>query len=250
MIFPGEHFPADSGAFILNEAAAKLVGFKNPVGQKMSWWGHSNVIVGVVKNMVMQSPYTAVRPTVFILDYSNLHYISIRAKPTMSATEVLARIEHVFKYYNPGSPFIYRFMDDQFEEKFDNEHRLAMLSNFFTSLAILISCIGLFGLASFVAMQRTREIGLRKVLGASVFNLWKMLSRDFILLVSISFVIASLLSWLILHAWLQQYAYHTAISYWVFVLAGIIAAAITLATVSFQAIKAAMANPIASLRAE
>ena len=243
-------FPADTGAFILNESAAKLVGFKNPVGQKMSWWGNPNVIVGVVKDMVMQSPYTAVRPTIFVLDYSNLHYISVRIRPGMSISDALGKVEDAFKYYNPGSPFLYHFMDEQFEEKFDNERRLGKLSNFFASLAILISCIGLFGLASFVATQRVKEIGVRKVLGASVFNLWQLISKDFILLVLISFVVAGIFSWFVLHAWLQQYANHTGISWRVFILAGAAAGLITLATVSFQSIKAAMANPVKSLRTD
>jgi putative ABC transport system permease protein len=244
------NFAADSGAFILNESAAKLVGFKNPVGEKMSWWGNSNVIVGVVKNMVMQSPYTTVQPTIFILNYTNLRYISVRIKPEVTLTDALVKIKEVFKYYNPGSPFLYHFMDEQFEEKFDNERRIGMLFDFFAVLAIFISCIGLFGLSSFVATQRTKEIGVRKVLGASIFNLWKLLSKEFILLVMLSFFIASLLARFILHVWLRQYVYHTELNWWVFALAGVMAGVITLITVSFQAIRAALANPITSLRIE
>ena len=243
-------YTTDSGAFILNEAAAKLVGFKNPIGQKMSWWGNENVIVGVVKNMVMQSPYAAVQPTIFILNYGNLRYISIRTNPGIPATNALAKIGQVFAQYNPGSPFLYSFMDEQFEEKFENERRLGRLSDFFAGLAILISCIGLFGLASFVATRRTKEMGVRKVLGASIFSLWRLLSKEFVLLVMLSFLIASPLSWYVLHTWLQDYAYHTPISWWVFALAGGIAGMITLITVSFQALRAATANPIASLRTE
>jgi len=243
-------FPADSGAFILNESAARLVGFKNPVGEKMTWWGNPNVIAGVVKDMVMQSPYTAVRPTIFILNYSNLKYISIRVKPTIPMAAALEKMGQVFKLYNPGSPFLYQFMDEQFAEKFDNEQRLGDLSGFFASLAIFISCLGLFGLASFVAAQRTKEIGVRKVLGASLFNLWRLLSKEFIMLVMLSFLIASPLSWFILHAWLRQYAYHADISWWVFAVAGLMGLLITLITVSFQAVRAAMTNPIKSLRTD
>jgi ABC-type antimicrobial peptide transport system permease subunit len=156
----------------------------------------------------------------------------------------------VFKKFNPGGPFEYKFTDEQYAEKFANEERIGNLAMFFAILAVFISCLGLFGLASFVAEQRTKEIGVRKVLGASVFNLWRMLSRDFFTLVIISCLIAIPIAWYFLHQWLQEYEYRTPVSWWIFVAAAAGALTITILTVSFQAIKAALANPIRSLRTE
>lgn len=162
----------------------------------------------------------------------------------------LAKIETVFKKYSPGSPFEYKFTDEDYAKKFSDEERIGNLSTFFAGLAIFISCLGLFGLASFVAEQRTKEIGVRKVLGASVFMLWRMLSKEFVVLVIISSLVAIPLAWYFLHEWLQKYEYRTNISGWIFLAAGLGALAITLLTVSFQAIKAAIANPVKSLRSE
>jgi len=156
----------------------------------------------------------------------------------------------VFKKYNPGAPFDYTFNDDDYAKKFADEQRVGKLAAFFTILAIFISCLGLFGLASFVAEQRKKEIGVRKVLGASVFNLWRMLSKEFALLVIISCFIAIPLAWYYLHQWLLHYDYRTPISLWIFILSGVGALVITLLTVSYQAIRAALANPVKSLRTE
>jgi ABC-type antimicrobial peptide transport system permease subunit len=156
----------------------------------------------------------------------------------------------VFKKFNPGAPFDYTFNDEDYAKKFADEERVGNLATFFTILAIFISCLGLFGLASFVAEQRKKEIGVRKVLGASTYNLWRMLSKEFALLVIISCFIAIPLAWYYLDSWLKQYDYHTPISLWIFILSGFGALAITLLTVSFQAIKAALANPVKSLRTE
>lgn len=243
-------FPTDSGAFILNEAAVKLIGFEEPVGKVMKWEGEDRVVVGVVKDMVMESPYNPVKPTIFFLQYEWANVITIRIKPTMSATEALAAIGPVFRKYNPESPFEYEFTDLEYAKKFDAEKRIGNLATFFAALAIFISCLGLFGLASFVAEQRTKEIGVRKVLGASVFNLWKMLSREFVVLVILSCLVAIPLASYFLHQWLQQYEYRTQLSWWIFALTGLGALVITLLTVSYQAIKAALMNPVKSLRAE
>ena len=160
------------------------------------------------------------------------------------------KLEPVFKKYNPGDPFEFKFLDDEYAKKFSNEQRIGNLATFFAVLAIFISCLGLFGLASFIAEQRTKEIGVRKVLGASVFNLWKMLSKDFVVLVIISCIIAAPVARYFLAKWLLQYNYHTQISWWIFIATGAGALLITLLTVSFQAIKAALANPVKSLRTE
>jgi len=156
----------------------------------------------------------------------------------------------VFKKYNPGSPFFYRFIDDDYAKKFDTEQRIGNLSSIFTSLAIFISCIGLFGLASFVAEQRTKEIGVRKVLGASILTLWGLLSRDFIKLVVISFCIAMPLAYYGMSKWLENYIYRTPLSWWVFAASGIGLLVITLLTVSYQSLRAATMNPSKSLRTE
>lgn len=243
-------FSTDTSALILNEAAVKLTGLKNIVGQIINWNKKPYTVVGVVKDMVMQSPYDPVKPTIFSMNPGWANIITIRIKPSESMQAALAKIETVFKKYNPGSPFEYKFTDEDYAKKFSDEERIGNLSTFFAILAIFISCLGLFGLASFVAEQRTKEIGVRKVLGATVFMLWRMLSKEFVMLVIISSLIAIPLAWYFLHEWLQKYEYRTDISGWIFLAAGLGALVITLLTVSFQAIKAAIANPVKSLRSE
>ncbi|WP_299287184.1 ABC transporter permease [uncultured Mucilaginibacter sp.] len=243
-------FASDSSAVIINEAAAKLMQMKHPVGETITWDGHPIQIIGVVKDVVMESPYAPVRPSIFNLLTEPGSVLIARINPKRSASEALQQIEKVYKTYNPEQPFDYKFVDEDYNRKFGDEERIGKLAGGFAALAIFISCLGLFGMASFVAEQRRKEIGVRKVLGASVFNLWQMLSKDFVQLVFLSLLIATPIAWLFLHYWLQQYAYHASISIWVFAIAGFGAIGITLLTVSFQAIKAALANPVKSLRSE
>ena len=243
-------FPTDSSAMILNESAVKLTGMKNVVGVTIKWDTTPHHVVGVVKDMVMESPYEPVKPTIFFINPNWANVITIRLKPSATMREGLAKIETIFNKYNPAAPFEYKFTDEEYARKFEDEKRIGNLSTFFSILAVFISCLGLFGLASFVAEQRTKEIGVRKVLGASVFNLWQMLSRDFFNLVLISCAIAIPLAWYFLHGWLQKYSYRTDISAWIFVFTGLGAMVITLITVSYQAIKAALTNPVSSLRSE
>jgi putative ABC transport system permease protein len=243
-------FPSDSTAMVLNEAAIKFMGIKSPLGKTVVWDGKSFTIVGVIKDMIIESPYAPIRPSVFYTAKHREGFVYIKINPSISAGIALGRIKTVFKKYSPAQPFDYKFADEEYAKKFGNEERVGKLTGLFSMLAVLISCLGLFGMASFVAEQRTKEIGLRKVLGASVFNLWKMLSVDFVALVMISCFIASPVAWYYLHDWLQQYEYRTEISWWVFVAAGACALVITLLTISFQAIKAAVANPVESLRTE
>ena len=244
-------FATDSSGMILNEAAEKQIGMKgNIVGKIIQFNDKNYTVVGVIKDMIMQSPYEPVTPTVFLYDPNWVNVITVRMKPGAPAGEALAKIEGVFKKYNPGSPFDFKFNDDDYAEKFADEQRIGNLASFFTLLAIFISCLGLFGLASFVAEQRKKEIGVRKVLGASVFHLWRMLSKEFAFLVIISCLIAIPLAWYYLHNWLQHYQYKTDISWWVFALSCFGALLVTIITVSFQAIKAALANPVKSLRTE
>lgn len=246
-------FPTDSSAMVINEAAVKFMGIKDPLGTVITWGDEPGArkftVVGIIKDMLMESPYEPVKQSIFLLG-NNANWFNIKLNPKKSVPESITAIEAAFKKYIPGAPFEYKFADDEYAKKFDAEERIGKLSSFFTILAVLISSLGLFGLASFVAEQRTKEIGIRKVLGASVAGLWQMLSKDFVVLVMISFVIATPIAWYFLNNWLQKYTYRTPISLWVFAAAGIGALVITLLTVSFQAIKAALANPVKSLRTE
>ncbi|UZR97649.1 ABC transporter permease [Chondrinema litorale] len=245
---------SDSSGFIINETAAKMLGFDNPVGEEMHWspgWkdAQNYTVTGVIKDMVMQSPYAPPMPTVFYLDgFTNT--ILVKIKPEVSVSEALPQIERVLKETIPSAPFNFKFADQEYALKFAAEERIGKLASVFAVLTIFISCLGLFGLASFVAEQRTKEIGIRKILGASVINLWKMLSKDFVILVLISSFIAIPLAYFLLNNWLENYEYKTEISWWIFMVSGGGALGITLLTVSFQAIKSALANPIKSLRNE
>ena len=244
-------FATDSLGMILNEAAVKLINMKRDiVGQNIQFNDQNYTVVGVIKDMVMESPYQPVTPTVFLYDPNWANVISVKIKPGVGVKDALGKIEAVFKKYNPSSPFDYTFNDEEYAKKFADEQRVGRLATFFTILAIFISCLGLFGLASFVAEQRKKEIGVRKVLGASVFNLWQMLSKEFALLVGISCLIAIPLAWYYLAGWLEHYNYKTDISWWIFIVSCVGALMVTLITVSFQAIKAAIANPVKSLRTE
>ena len=243
-------FSTDTSSMILNEAAVKLMGFKKPIDSFVRASGKQYKVVGVIKDMIKENPFSPVSPSFFIVNYNNLITINIRLAPNLSANEALAKVESVFKRYNPGSPFTYNFVDQEYSKKFGTEERIGKLATFFAILAIFISCLGLFGLASFVAEQRTKEIGIRKVLGASIANLWQMLSKDFVFLVIISCFISIPLAWYFMNGWLENYKYHTEISWWIFALTGIGALAITLLTVSYQAIKAALLDPVKSLRSE
>jgi ABC-type antimicrobial peptide transport system permease subunit len=204
----------------------------------------------VVEDMLIQSPYKPVRPSLFHLLRRKENVFVLKLNPAMSVSESLAKVEAVFRKNNPAIPFVANFVDEEFAKKFGNEKRIGQLAAFFTILAIFISLLGLFGLASYVAEQRTKEIGIRKVLGATVLRLWNMLSKDFVLLVVIACVIAVPTAYYIMDSWLQKFDYHTAISWWIFGIASMGALLITLITVSYQAIKAASVNPVESLRSE
>ena len=243
-------FLSDSSALILNEAALRFTGMKNPVGQTVTWFGKPYKIIGIAEDMVMRSPYEQAGPTIFPLLDDGGNVVIIKINPSVSARTALTKIEGVFKKFNPDQPFEYQFADDEYAKKFGDEERIGKLAGFFAMLAVAISCLGLFGLTSFVAEQRKKEIGVRKVLGASVFNVWNLLSRDFVMLVLVSLLVAVPISYYFMHNWLQQYQYRAEISWWIFALAGGGAILITLITVSFQSIKAALMNPVKSLRSE
>ena len=245
---------SDSAGFVLNEAAVKEMGLQNPIGETIHWDtefydGNTFKVIGVVKDMVMKSPFEPIKPTIFFLQgYKG--YIFVKINPTVNAHTALTKIEAVFKKLVPSAPFDYKFADEEYAKKFAAEERISSLATFFAILAIFISCLGLLGLASFVAEQRTKEIGIRKVLGASVTNLWQLLSKDFVVLVIISCILAAPIAYYFMNEWLQKYTYRTEISWWIFAAAAAGALTITLLTVSFQAIKAALMNPVKSLKSE
>jgi len=242
-------FPTDSTAVIINETAARLIKMKFPIGHTMRVWG-KNTIIGVVKDMVTASPYQHIQPAVYILDYNGNNFITVRVSPSMPMRTSLTAVEQVFRKYNPTVPFEYTFVDDDYARKFSDEQRVASLSGLFTILAILISCLGLFGLAAYRMEQRTKEIGIRKVLGAPVAHLWRILTKDFIVLVLLSCVIAVPLSIAFLHQWLRQYEYRTDLPWYTFIAACGGALGIALLTISYHAVKATRTNPIESLRSE
>jgi len=243
-------FASDSSAFIINEAAVKFMGLKNPVGQIITWSGNPYTIIGVIEDVIMESPYEPVKPSLFCMARSHDNFAVIKINPKVNTEKALASIGNVFKKYDASQPFSYKFVDEEYQNKFRNEQHIGSLASCFATLAVFISCLGLFGMAMFMAEQRRKEVGVRKVLGASVLSVCRLLSKDFVMLVFISLLIAIPTAYYFMHHWLQSYEYRTAISWWIFAAAGIGAIMITLITVSFQAIKAAVANPVESLRSE
>lgn len=243
-------YASDTASMVINEAAVDYMGLKDPVGQIVRFNRQPFTVIGVIRNMLTDSPYEPVGPMVHMINYRNANIITMKLNPNQSLTENMTAIESVFKKFRPAVTFEAQFADRQFEQKFNNEARIGGLAAAFTLFAILISCLGLFGLASFMAQQRTREIGVRKVMGASVFTLWRLLSKDFLVLVMIASVIAAPLAWTFMNEWLTQYKYHTPLSMLTFIAAGLAAIVLTLITVSYQSIRAATANPVESLRSE
>jgi putative ABC transport system permease protein len=241
---------ADSSSVILNQAAVKKMRLKDPVGTVLKWNDKPTTVIGVIPDVQMESPYRPISPLTIIFNKSWVGYLNIRMNPNMSASKSIALMKPIFDKYNPAYPFEYQFSDEQYAKKFNYEELVGNLAMIVAVLAIFISCLGLFGLSSFTAEQRIKEIGVRKVLGASVFNLWKLLSKDFVYLVLISCVIAIPVAWYYMHEWLSDYKIKTTIGLWIFVLVVLLSMAITLITVSFQAIAAAMSNPVKSLRTE
>ncbi|MDN5287257.1 MAG: FtsX-like permease family protein [Mucilaginibacter sp.] len=242
--------PSDTSSLMLNEAAVKMMRLKEPIGQIVKWQGRPCTVVGVVKNFVWGSPYEPVKPAIIGFDKSWASTIGVRLNPKAPVSKSLATLEAIYKKYNPEYPFEYKFVDEGFSGKFQTEKLLGTLSSSFTVLAIIISCLGLFGLASFSAEQRKKEISIRKVLGASISSLWFNLSKEFLQLVIISFLIGSAISWYYMNHWLAHYTYRTDISLWVFVITIGLSIIVCLITVSWQAIKAAMGNPVNSLKNE
>jgi ABC-type antimicrobial peptide transport system permease subunit len=240
----------DSTSVIFNEAAVKRLRLKNPVNQKIRFNGGEYTIAGVVKDALMVSPFTAADPTMFYCSSRPLNVMLYRLSPHVKTQDAIAKLTAIFNKYDPAYPYNYAFTDHEYASKFKLEMLIGKLAGLFATLAIFISCLGLFGLAAYVAEQRTKEIGIRKVLGASVQQIWALLSKDFIVLVLISCVIAAPVSFYFLQGWLLKYNYRISIGTGVFIAGGLLALLITIVTISFQAIKAARANPVKSLRTE
>jgi putative ABC transport system permease protein len=243
-------YPSDSIACLMNESAVKHMKLKNPIGQIIKNDGRDWHIVGVIKDFILQSPYRPLDPMMIEGSKGWFSVIHIKFNKNRSTPQNLQAAEKIFKKYNPEYPFEYKFIDQEYAEKFADTQRIGTLIGLFASLTIFISCLGLFGLATYMAENRIKEIGVRKVLGASVFSITSLLSKEFLMLVLISILIASPVAWYAMHKWLLNYDYRISIQWWVFITAGLLSIIISLATVSFQAIKAAMANPVKSLRTE
>lgn len=243
-------FPTDSFAMLINESALKHIGFKDPIGQIIKDNGRDWKVVGVFKDFVLNSPYRNTDPMIIEGAGGWFNCIHIRFNPAKSTEASMQAAEKIFKKYNPNYPFDYKFIDEQYAAKFRAEQRAGTLAGLFAGLTIFISCLGLLGLAAYMAENRIKEIGVRKVLGASVSDITALLSKDFLKLVAISFVIASPLAYWAMHTWLKDYPYRTNIPLTAFLLAGLLSMLIALVTVSSQAIRAAMSNPVKSLRSE
>ncbi|HYC84377.1 MAG TPA: ABC transporter permease, partial [Chryseosolibacter sp.] len=243
-------FPSDSSAVILNEEAAKYLGKKEVVGETLRTRDAEFEIIGVVRNVVFAGPYDPVRPSVYFLSRGELNFMTFRLNPGKPVAESVASIEAVVKPHMKGEPFSYHFIDADQARKFGNEERVSTLAGIFAGLAVFISCLGIFGLSSFVAEQRMKEIGVRKVLGANLSQLWILLSRDFVLLVVISGIVASPIAYVVLEEWLTGYQYRVALPWWLFIAASIGTLAITVLTVSWHVVRAARINPAQTLKSE
>jgi ABC-type antimicrobial peptide transport system permease subunit len=253
-ILQGKDFsgtPSDSSAMLLNKAAVEAMGLKDPIGMQMRNGGiYAHTVIGVTDNVVMGSPFEPVDPMMVYFDPGAANSISIRLKASSAVNRTLGSIETIFNKYNPAYPFEYRFVDEEFGKKFIAEELVNKLTNIFAGLAIFICCIGLAGLASFTIEKRIREIGIRKVLGASVQQLLLLISKEFLKLVLIAFVIAVPLTWWFMNNWLDKYTYRVSISIWLFGIVGVIVLLLTLIVVSLNTIRAAISNPVKSLRTE
>ncbi len=243
-------FATDSVGYILNEEALKKIGYKDPIGKPLTFWGRKGAIIGVMQNFHFNSLHQPVQPMILRLGEEETYGTALVRIEAGKTKDALAGLATICKNLNPKFPFTYQFSDEEYSKLYKSEQVVSRLSNYFAFLAIFISCLGLLGLVIFTSQQRTKEIGIRKVLGASVGSLFGLLSKEFLVLVFIAMVIASPLAWFTMSKWLHNYAYRITISWWMFLVAGCLAILIALLTVSFQAVKAALSNPVKSLRTE
>jgi putative ABC transport system permease protein len=235
---------------LLNETALKTMNLTEPIGQIIKDGDTKWHVIGVVKDFLLRNPYKPAIPTVIQGAKRGLSVVHLKLNNQWTMAENLKKVEAVFKKYNSEYPFEYKFVDEEYAKKFEKNQRMSQFGTLFSALSIFISCLGLFGLATYMAENRIKEIGVRKVLGASVLSITALLSKDFIKLVILSVLIASPIAYYLMNRWLQDFPYRTSINGWVFAIAGFMALLIALLTVSFQAIKAAVANPVKSLRTE
>ena len=242
--------PADSANMLINEAAVKAMQLKNPIGTQLRYGSNKYTVIGVTSDIVMESPYKAVDPMLVYFDPNNVNAINIRLTASAKPQAAIKAIEPIFKKYNPAYPFEYKFVDEEFSRKFLTEDLISKITNIFAGLAIFICCIGLAGLASFTIEKRVREIGIRKVLGATLQQLLLLISKDFLKLVLIAFVIATPLAWWFMNNWLEKYPYRINISIWLFVAVGLLILLLALVVVSLNTMKAAVTKPVKSLRTE
>jgi putative ABC transport system permease protein len=243
-------YSTDSLQYIVNEATVKKIGYTDPIGKPITLWKKQGTIIGVLKDFHFNSMHEEIRPLILRLrEKKEDGSILVRTKPGKTK-QALASLEIICKKLNPAFPFTYQFSDLEYAKLYKSEQMVGSLSKYFSLLAIFISCLGLLGLVMFTAEQRTREFGIRKVLGATSGSLFALLSKDFLLLVLIATVIAFPLAWFGMQKWLENFVYRAPVSWWVFIIAGVAALLIALFTVSLQAIKAALANPVKSLRSE
>jgi len=251
--FDLKQYPTDSTGLIINESSLKVMKFKNPIGETVKDLGIEWHIVGVIKDFILTSPYEPTRPLLICgakSQFMTFNVVQIKLNGDNPTAQNLQRAEAIFKKYNPEYPFDAKFVDEAYAQKFENEKRQGTLAGLFAGLTVFISCLGLFGLATYMAENRVKEIGIRKILGASLAGITALLSKDFVKLVIVSFLIAAPLAWWAMHTWLQNYTYRVAVEWWVFALAGLLSVVIALLTVSYQSIKAALANPVKNLRTE
>ena len=243
-------FATDSSAALLNESAVKEMNLKNPLGETVEHWGKTYHVIGVIDDVLMDSPYENVRPTGVFFDKAHRSFVNVRFREGVNIRDALASTKKIVESVAPSYPFAYTFMDEAYNRKFASEEQVGELINAFALLTIFISCLGLFGLATYTAERRTKEIGVRKVLGADVASIVLMLSREYVYLVLAASLIASPVAWYFLHQWLQNYTYRIDIPWWIFIASGAAALAVALLTVSVQSIKAALMNPVKSFRSE
>jgi putative ABC transport system permease protein len=242
-------FASDSSNYLINETAAKRIGYKDPVGQPLTFWGRPGKIIGVIKDFHFNSLHTPITPMIIRLAEANYGSVLIKTGPGQTKA-ALENIESLYKKLNPGFEFSYYFLDQDYEKLYRSENIVGKLATIFACLAIFIACLGLFGLATFTAEQRRKEIGVRKVLGASIASIIALISTGFLKLVLIAILIASPITWYITDQWLQHFAYRIDVEWWVFALAGLASTGIAIITISFQSIKAATVNPVKSLKSE
>ena len=243
-------FATDSAAVLLNELAVKAMNLTNPLDEQVTYFGKTYHVIGVIDDVLMDSPYENVRPTGVFFDQESLNFLNLRFREGAKTREAVASTQAIFEKLAPAYPFAYKFIDEEYGKKFASEERVGHLINAFALLTIFISCLGLFGLAAYTAERRTKEIGVRKVLGANLSSIVLMLSKEYVYLIGIASLLAASVAWYFLHDWLQNYTYRIEIPWWIFVLSGVLALVVALLTVSFQSVKAGLMNPVKSLRSE